>query len=480
MAPTAKTTLGRLAFWIPSGRLAEFGAAYKKDLAPLLKHRHFQEADTQSPCIEAGLFSHAVALGDFVGDVHLDRQRVTLQEESVFTRTFAFDSPAALNACVQELRQAWADALQDLGKSFSANPVDGLIRHRFALWQTPAGDGQRVEAGLGVRQGLWQSFSIQDGLPESMVSAIFEDSQGRLWFATYEGGVCLFDGAQFTTFTVDDGLPSNFISAIFEDVQSRMWFATAHGVSCYDGKQFLNAGCEDGLVNPHVWAIAQDPQGRLWFATNQGISYKEGPLFETFVPPDSPNPDLITSIVVDREGACWFGRISDQGVGRYLDGQWRGFPELSHSAAKNDMGYVTVDRGGRPWFLFKKGTLCYDGERSNELPTKEGLTSERVSFLVEDRQGRIWCGTPSNGVGYWDGTDWTTFNVQDGLADDQVVCGIQDSRGHLWVGTLGGGVSRYDPHRPETFTTTDGLASNGVMRLLESRNGTSGPPLGTG
>ena len=52
-------------------------------------------------------------------------------------------------------------------------------------------------------------YNVQEGLPQSQVYDLYQDSKSYLWMATQGGGVCAFDGASFSTLTMKDGMPSN-------------------------------------------------------------------------------------------------------------------------------------------------------------------------------------------------------------------------------------------------------------------------------
>ena len=96
-----------------------------------------------------------------------------------------------------------------------------------------------VLAGAGMPKAYAQqyharTYSLEDGLPQSMVNAIVQDNQGFLWFGTM-GGLSRFDGQRFETFTAEKGLPGAIVSALLEDRQGCLWVGTKNGLSKYDG-----------------------------------------------------------------------------------------------------------------------------------------------------------------------------------------------------------------------------------------------------
>ena len=78
----------------------------------------------------------------------------------------------------------------------------------------------------------------------------------------------------------------------------------------------------------------------------------------------------------------------------------------------------------------------------------DGLPSDRVYDVVQDKQGFMWFGTNA-GLTRYDGYEFKTYshNPNDpySLAGNFVSVLFIDSNERMWVGTLGGGISRFDP-----------------------------------
>ena len=67
--------------------------------------------------------------------------------------------------------------------------------------------------------------------------------------------------------------------------------------------------------------------------------------------------------------------------------------------------------------------------------------------MIEDRAGNLWFGHPDpagGGVTRYDGKSFTPFTEKEGLCSNNVYCLMQDKTGDIWVGTLNAGVCRYD------------------------------------
>ncbi len=75
-------------------------------------------------------------------------------------------------------------------------------------------------------------------MPVANVNAVIQDSEGYMWYATYEGGICRDNGYQIDVFRRDkdhpDRLSDNIIYSLCEAPDSQIWFSTARSVYVLD------------------------------------------------------------------------------------------------------------------------------------------------------------------------------------------------------------------------------------------------------
>ena len=74
---------------------------------------------------------------------------------------------------------------------------------------------------------------------------------------------------------------------------------------------------------------------------------------------------------------------------------------------------------------------------SSTFTTDEGLVSNSVSAIHQDREGYIWFGT-SGGASRYDGDKFINFTTDEGLASNFVSVIHQDREGYIWFGTAVG------------------------------------------
>ena len=133
------------------------------------------------------------------------------------------------------------------------------------------------------RMGTWKTYSTHDGLPSLRIEHIAEDSEGYIWFATWDNGVGRFDGDAFQNFTTQDGLIDDQVFFIQQDRQERLWFGTSKGVCWYDGAGFHPLE-DDGIAGRWVQFIYEDRQGRIWLGGEGTLGYYDGTAFHDLTP----------------------------------------------------------------------------------------------------------------------------------------------------------------------------------------------------
>ena len=333
----------------------------------------------------------------------------------------------------------------------------------FLLW---AG----LSAALPAREKLFfQTFSLEQGLSQSIVECILQDRRGFLWLGT-EDGLNRYDGYSFTVFKEESNEPNSLshdnILCLLEDDKGLIWIGTYHGgLNCYDpeaGKfrRFQNVpGRNDSLVNDVVTSLAQDGQGTIWVGTNAGL--------------ESWNPDTggfvhaaagegawsqlsgiaIGALYVDTRGCLWIGT---QGRGMFRV-ETPGSPPVRHPMAALDNAIIlsiAEDNAGRIWIgTQNRGAFRWttDDGGWRHFPFNQNgrgeLNSPTVRTILADRSGTIWLGT-DNGLHKHegDGKGFTVhckvFGDDRSIAHNEIHCLFEDRGEVLWVGTYGGGVSK--------------------------------------
>jgi diguanylate cyclase (GGDEF)-like protein len=118
-----------------------------------------------------------------------------------------------------------------------------------------------------------------ESLPNGLVTALCQSSDGSLWVGTPQG-LARFDGEhdRFRIYSETTDLryslgSANILSCLAEQ-DGVLWVGTDNGLDRLDvtSGQVRHLGTADGLPDPNVLSMLQGPRGELWLATGKGLS----------------------------------------------------------------------------------------------------------------------------------------------------------------------------------------------------------------
>jgi len=111
-----------------------------------------------------------------------------------------------------------------------------------------------VSSSYAQRNYLFENISIPEGLSNSTVNYVFQDSNGFLWISTADG-LNRFDGNKMVVFKNDPNdlttIPNNNCWAIIEDSDGFIWVAVfGNIIAKYDPKNesFVRYPIETGNI----------------------------------------------------------------------------------------------------------------------------------------------------------------------------------------------------------------------------------------
>ncbi len=302
----------------------------------------------------------------------------------------------------------------------------------------------------------FSSFGKLQGLKHGNISCLMQDKSGNIWFGT-EGGASKYDGKSFSHFTEKDGLSNNDVRAIVEDKRGNLWFGTLNGgVSKYDGRSFTHFSDTEGLSNNFVLSILEDRVGNIWFGTNGGgVNKYDGNRVEAIESGENIPPQLQKDLK----------KINGKLVKSFT--QFTQKQGLSSNIVRS----ILEDRNGNIWFGTEGGGLSkYDGNSFTYFTEKDGLCNNDVRSILEDKKGNLWFGTNGGGVSKYDGKSFTNLTNNEGLSSNFVSSIMEDNSGNIWFGTLGGGLNKYDGSRVEAIEKGENI-SQLDQRDLKKING---------
>ena len=161
---------------------------------------------------------------------------------------------------------------------------------------------------------------------------------------------------------------------------------------------------------------------------------------------------------------------ADVGLAKWKNGAVKPFVTPTFDGSKVGVTRMIFDRDGNLWVGTEaKGVFRIHGNDVEHYGRTEGLSSDSVWTLFEDREGIVWAAT-TNGIDSFRDPAVITFSASEGLGKEAAV-GILASRdGTIWVAN-NGSLDRIENGTISSIRTGAGLPGDQVASLLEDRAG---------
>jgi two-component system sensor histidine kinase ChiS len=400
---------------------------------------------------------------------------------------------------------AWAGSS---AQSSSAQSKAGISRPDDASIERQMLNTPARQAVLGSETLEFDRLSLEEGLSQSVVHTILQDSLGFVWIGTQDG-LNRFDGYEFQVYKQDpedpSSISSNYILALAEGPGGDLWIGTSGGgLNRFDREtgEFIHytdqQDSQKGLSENIVGEIFTDNHGVIWIGTDSSGLYRYEPQADEFTAfqYDSTRQDSlggmhVSEIFQDEAGNLWIG-LGDGGLNRFLpeSGTFQRYPvdpedpsalsgEHVTAIAQDDEGFIWIGTSGKGLNRLDPATdtfLHYKAIPGNPF----ALANANVTSLLNDSDGVLWVGTNGGGLQQYDPENrrfYTyKFNPDDpsSISSDSILSMYEDQAGILWFGTFGGGLNKFDPYRRKfdhVAYSPGGLNSSSVWDLVEDRNG---------
>ncbi|GJM35746.1 MAG: hypothetical protein DHS20C18_47470 [Saprospiraceae bacterium] len=316
------------------------------------------------------------------------------------------------------------------------------------------------------QQFNFRNYSVREGLAQSQVYQLLQDSRGYLWMGTYGGGLSRFDGTEFKNYTFRDGLEGNFIQALIEDQAGNIWIGSEKGLSCFNGQSFQRYFTNE-LRGKTILAIHEDRNGTFWLGTDQGVfQIQDSILFDYSAKFQLPEANIF-SFYEGRHGQLWAG--TNRGLLQF--GESPTWISLREKLRSNYVTAICEDTTGRLWVAALDGGLAI--LEDNKVQPFQDAPSRIIQSLYADQEGRIWMGTQDQGVFIWNAADSSliSFTEKEGLCKNDIRVITQDRWENIWLGSSGGGVSCYSGNQFEHYDRSNRLIANRVYAVLRDSTG---------
>lgn len=324
---------------------------------------------------------------------------------------------------------------------------------------------------LSAQTYPFRTYSIAEGLSESVVYDIIQDKEGYIWLAT-GFGLNKFDGITFQQYFEDQGLLTSKTNALYEAKDGKIWIGTENGAQFAESDSIFLDPNLHRLENNNVLSIFEDAEGGLWFGTlSSGVwhYFGDGQL-EMYNTNNGLSGNQVRAITQTADGALWFA--TRDGLTQLKDGNFASYT-TNNGLPENRLRDLELDPDNPNilWIATRSGISRFDGKVFSNYSTELGLLDPKVRNLTFHQNGDLWLATEAGVSRFREGI-FENYGSNEGLSADIVYSAITDQEGNIWFGTFGGGASMFLGSYFENFDTDSGLPNNLITSITEDENGT--------
>jgi signal transduction histidine kinase/ligand-binding sensor domain-containing protein len=268
------------------------------------------------------------------------------------------------------------DRLESSGADLSGRCM--FVSRDGILWVGTNGNGL-----LRFRRRVVRMFTKEDGLPREVVMAVLPSHDGRLWVGS-NCGLSVFDGYRFKNYTRADGLDNTCVWSLAEDSRDTLWIGTyGGGIFSFRDGSFKQYSIKEGLISRIVFDVEVAHDNSLWIATPDGISHLKNGHFQNYTTAEGLSSNRILSVHEGKDHTIWVE--SQAGIDRLIGSV---FVPFAFAKTANDRlaNNFAEDSEGNLYAMNKNiGVSIIEGEHIRTLSADMNLID-----MVESADHYLW------------------------------------------------------------------------------------------
>lgn len=345
----------------------------------------------------------------------------------------------------------------------------------------------------------FQNLGVEDGLSQSSVISMAQDSTGYLWMATQDG-LNRYSGRDFVHYKkqFEDVTRPTFsrLGKVYVDREDRLWIITKFGklelyrpetddfewIPCpVDVSTVFQADNLDFYIGTHDNGLFRIDQGgmdtvqvfnprdfsgsvydflevrdSIWISGSEKVFVLKGDRSYSQLRVDAGEGTHFSALALAGDQTIWLGSFG-KGLFHRPPGE-KGFVPFKHPELPKDLIVedLLVDGDDGLWIAtYGHGVYRYDPRDHSLLNFTEepdnpfAVDYNDILCLYQDDSGVLWLGTDGSGANYFDPYHikfniLTNKQLPKGVAVDVVRSIATDPQGNLWLGTSGKGLTKID------------------------------------
>ncbi|HZY83080.1 MAG TPA: two-component regulator propeller domain-containing protein [Cyclobacteriaceae bacterium] len=368
---------------------------------------------------------------------------------------------------------------------------------------------------FGTNKGLFRfdgintkRFTVADSLSIDHVTALAQDSTGKIWIGHKNGQLSTIDREVVTKVTFPEGDATQEISDILFASDGTMWFATLNDGLYYFNEHLYRLDEADGMPDIFIYDLEEDGDGSIWAGTDRGAvvcTLKDRKASLKVLDYKSGFPDNIIKKMHYREGRMTLA-TEDAGIFIYDINAARvdihpnlNIPRItdflmigdSYWLASSGSDLRVYDQSNDQMNIYRPQpgvfpTVLFDDEEGSVwIGSRNGLfrslgrdvkfiDGSPVSAITVDTTGSIWL---SNDDGLFKRTVDKNGNTQTRqylniapYTKYKVISLFTDNQGYIWCGFYGQGAIRMNPATGQITEIRNQLGNGNVLSISGAGN----------
>jgi PAS domain S-box-containing protein len=239
---------------------------------------------------------------------------------------------------------------------------------------------------LGANAGLFRLSGEQwarvPDAPQAAITTIAQDPAGQLWFADAKGTLHRRRDGSWESFAENAGLPGRRIESMYGAPDGSLWLATQGGIFRLLRGRISEVKLGEGEPYRYARFVGADEEGFIWIGTRVGLTRYNGKddTFRTFTPKEGLPDPIVNMILDDRRGNLWVGcskgiyRVAKSEFANLFAGKSKSvhcvlFGRRNGIAAGQAWGSAALrSRDGSLWFGTTRGIVGVPRARLDEIP----------------------------------------------------------------------------------------------------------------
>jgi len=272
--------------------------------------------------------------------------------------------------------------------------------------------------GLSVLKGeKFQSFKLNDGKSLNRhVVTFLNNNDSDLLIGTLKEGVMVFKENRIIKYSEEEGLSSKTVYSIVFGEDEKIWIGTRYGLNILQKDKISVLTKKDGLIGEAVRIIKKDSSGRMWIGYTKGFNVFENGKFRVVGEDKTGLKYTLQSFYEDGDKNIWIG-TTENGLLLYKNDKLFSINKMN-GLFSNKVYTIFEDRSGVLWMSSNEGIFnankselfdLYNGRinriNSGSYGLKDGLRSKDFNGTVQPvgtqtKDGTIWLTTPKGVVSF--------------------------------------------------------------------------------